>query len=304
MHVSCLSANGTKHTLYDTLSPLQRQRRVTYQPWLKAKEIGPPKILTGLKARNITSRCRSIPNMFRAFSPLACFESQPLALQARLVCIAPSALRRPHALAIGAPDVPCPRHRRSGRPMPSPSALGRTHALAIGAREDPCPRLRRSGRPMPSPSALRRTHAVRLWRSRGRVPFAVGALEDACRWPLAVLSDHRKEMAPLGAPSASSAFFCRLPRPRSGEPMFRALAMKTPGQPIFRGRRPSGPANSMVPYRSAVSTALIRIRARAQQATCATVTPRPATLVYWRRCTRTLILSRRKPWLPSWSLWH
>ena len=134
----------------DTYQPLQRQRRDTYQPWLKAKETGPPKILTGLKARNITSCGRSIPNMFRAFSPLACFESHHLALQARLVCYAPSALRRSHAAA-------------------------------------------------------------------------VGALGDACRWPLAGLSDHGKEMTPLGAPSASSAFLCRLPRRRSGHPMFRAL---------------------------------------------------------------------------------
>jgi len=37
--------------------------------------------------------------------------------------------------------------------------------------------------------------------------------------PLGGISDHGKEMAPLGAPSASSAFFCRLPRRRSGEPM-------------------------------------------------------------------------------------
>jgi len=47
----------------------------------------------------------------------------------------------------------------------------------------------------------------------------VGARKDACRCPLAGLSDHGKDMAPLGAPSASSAFFCHLPRPRSGEPM-------------------------------------------------------------------------------------
>jgi len=33
--------------------------------------------------------------------------------------------------------------------------------------------------------------------------------------PLGGISDHGKEMAPLGAPSASSAFFCRLPRRRS-----------------------------------------------------------------------------------------
>ena len=44
---------------------------------------------------------------------------------------------------------------------------------------------------------------------------AFGAPEGAGRWPLAGLSDHGKEMAPLGAPSASSAFFCRLPRRRS-----------------------------------------------------------------------------------------
>jgi len=100
----------------DTYQPLQRQRRDTYQPWLKAKETGPPKILTGLKARNITSRCRSIPNMFRAFSPLACFESQPLALQARLVCIAPSALKR------GNPNLRAripPFARKRGKPWPA-----------------------------------------------------------------------------------------------------------------------------------------------------------------------------------------
>ena len=159
-----------------TYQPLQRQRRVTYQPWLKAKETGSPKRDTGLKARNIASRGRSIPNMFRAFSPLACFETHPLALQARLVWYAPLALRRPHAHAVGAPETPCPRRWRSGEPIPPPSSLRRPHAAAIGA------------------------------------------LEDACRWPLAGLSDHGKEMAPLGAPSTSSAFFCRLPRRRSGGP--------------------------------------------------------------------------------------
>jgi len=176
-HASLYSDNDAKYTPYDTLSPLQRQRRVSCQPLqpqrhetyplryvvsssapmarnIPALAEGqgkpPPKNPTGLKARHITSRGWSIPNMFRAFSPLACFESHPLALQARLVCYAPSALRRSHAAA-------------------------------------------------------------------------VGALGDACRWPLAGLSDHGKEMTPLGAPSASSAFLCRLPRRRSGHPMFRAL---------------------------------------------------------------------------------
>ncbi len=114
----------------DTYQPLQRQRRDTYQPWLKAKETGPPKILTGLKARNITSRCRSIPNMFRAFSPLACFESQPLALQARLVCIAPSALKR------GNPNLRAripPFARKRGKPWPACTF----HASAPTARNIP-----------------------------------------------------------------------------------------------------------------------------------------------------------------------
>jgi len=179
--------------------PLQRQRRVTYQPWLKAKETGSPKRDTGLKARNIASRGRSIPNMFRAFSPLACFETHPLALQARLAWYAPLALRRPHAHAVGAPETPCPRRWRSGEPIPPPSSLRRPHAAAIGA------------------------------------------LEDACRWPLAGLSDHGKEMAPLGAPSASSAFFCRLPRRRSGGGMPSVLgAPETPCRRrwCFGGRLP------------------------------------------------------------------
>ena len=38
----------------------------------------------------------------------------------------------------------------------------------------------------------------RRWCSGRRVPFAVGALGDASRAPLAVLSNHGKEMAPLG----------------------------------------------------------------------------------------------------------
>ena len=50
-----------------------------------------------------------------------------------------------------------------------------------------------------------------------------GAPGVACRWPLAGLSGHGKEIAPLGAPSASSAFFCRLPPRRSGDPMLRAV---------------------------------------------------------------------------------
>jgi len=65
---------------------------------------------------------------------------------------------------------------------------------------------------------------------------AVGALEDACRWPLAGLSDHGKEMAPLGAPSASSAFFCRLPRRRPGDPMPPPLVLwRTPAVGRWRG---------------------------------------------------------------------
>jgi len=54
----------------------------------------PRKNPTGLKARTIVSRRRWVPNMFRAFSPLACFECHHLALQARLVCYAPLALKR------------------------------------------------------------------------------------------------------------------------------------------------------------------------------------------------------------------
>ena len=71
-----------------------------------------------------------LSDMFRAFSPLFCFESHYLALQARLVCYAPLALRKSHA---------------------------------------------------------------------------VGGV-----------SSYGKELAPLGAPSANSAFFCRLPRWPSG----------------------------------------------------------------------------------------
>ena len=137
----------------DTYQPLQRQRRDTYQPWLKAKETGPPKILTGLKARNITSRCRSIPNMFRAFSPLACFESHHLALQARLVCYAPSALRRTRAIR---------RWRSEGRlPLPIGRVIRpRQGHGAPGSAE------RQLGILLPSaPSALRRSQGG-SWESR------------------------------------------------------------------------------------------------------------------------------------------
>jgi len=104
--------------------------------------------------------------------------------------------------AFGAPEALCRSRWRSGGPVPQPLALRRSHVsglqpsfcfeshyLALQARLV-----------CYAPSALRRLSAA-----------AVGARKDACRCPLAGLSDHGKDMAPLGAPSASSAFFCRLP---------------------------------------------------------------------------------------------
>jgi len=136
-----------------TYQPLQRQRRVTYQPWLKAKETGSPKRDTGLKARNIASRGRSIPNMFRAFSPLACFETHPLALQARLAWYAPLALWRTPAVGRWRGYLTTARRWR-----PWERRAPARHSFAVcpvGAPETPC---------------------RRRWCFGGRLPLAVGGV--------------------------------------------------------------------------------------------------------------------------------